>query len=238
MDRISPELEKLIMMTNMRQTSRRLVIVGAGGFGTEAAWVAEDMNAAGRETWQWHILGLLDDDPRKHGTKCYGYPILGSLATFETPIRDEPLWYFCAIANPDACEKVAGLCDARQWQPATLIHPSAVCAKDVDLAPGCYIGPNTVVSTNCRIGRHAIVNHRAALGHDAVVMDYANICPGAQINGHCVVGRGALVGSNSSLHQGSKVGDYASVGSNSMVIRPVAERTSVLGIPARVIRAA
>ena len=66
---------------------RDLFIVGAGGFGREAIWTAERINAAENEP-KWNIIGYADDDPKwKKGDNYEGYPILG---TVEDVSRDYP----------------------------------------------------------------------------------------------------------------------------------------------------
>ncbi|MCC7573091.1 MAG: transferase, partial [Candidatus Methanofastidiosum sp.] len=48
-----------------------LIIIGAGGFGREVAWLVNDINKQKRE---WELLGFLDDG--KRGRTVEGYPII------------------------------------------------------------------------------------------------------------------------------------------------------------------
>jgi len=220
---------------------KNLVIVGGGGFGAEAAWVAEDMNAdilaRGAAEPPWNILGYVDDDPAKIGQEFYGYCVLGLPEDVARDLGRDEVWYYCAIGDNRARERVTVRLSALGWRAATLIHPTAVRAKNVCVGEGTYVAPLSVLSPNCRIGRHAIINQRAAVGHDAILDDFCNICPGAQLNGSCRVGRLAVIGSNASIYQGRRIGDGATVGANSMVVRDVAPETSVIGIPAKKITA-
>ena len=66
---------------------RDLFIVGAGGFGREAIWTVERINALSQQP-QWNIIGYADDDPKwKKGDNFEGFPILGTL---EEASRDYP----------------------------------------------------------------------------------------------------------------------------------------------------
>ena len=66
---------------------RDLFIVGAGGFGREAIWTVERINALSQQP-QWNIIGYADDDPKwKKGDNFEGFPILG---TIEEASRDYP----------------------------------------------------------------------------------------------------------------------------------------------------
>src|SRR5690242_3198562 len=60
-----------------RPRTRKLLLVGTGGLGREAAEAVRAINAV-RPTW--NLLGFLDDDPSKRGTVVDGVPVLGSSA--------------------------------------------------------------------------------------------------------------------------------------------------------------
>src|SRR4051794_9153366 len=49
-------------------TSKKLIIVGAGGGGVEAAWIATEAG--------WKIIGFADDNPQLWETKVDGFPVL------------------------------------------------------------------------------------------------------------------------------------------------------------------
>ena len=67
------------------------MIVGAGGWGREAVWTLERINAR-EETW--NILGFADDDPEKASGSVEGYPLLDRGWTIlEVKVQDAmPLW--------------------------------------------------------------------------------------------------------------------------------------------------
>jgi sugar O-acyltransferase (sialic acid O-acetyltransferase NeuD family) len=211
----------------------KLVIAGGGGFGAEAAWVAEEMNAGGFSSALWNILGYIDDNPDKTGGEFYGYKVLGLPEEVGHRLGKEEIWYFCAIGDNRARERMAGRLSALGWRAATLIHPSVIQARNVSIGEGTYVGSLSILSPNCSIGKHVIVNQRVSIGHDAIINDFCNICPGAQINGFCSVGQKSLIGSNASIHQNRCVGNNATVGANSSVIQDVSPNTSVIGVPAR-----
>jgi sugar O-acyltransferase (sialic acid O-acetyltransferase NeuD family) len=212
---------------NMRQ----LVVVGAGGFGQEAIWVAESMNEGLSAASRWEILGYLDDNPESKGSEFYGYRVLGKPG--DGVRAGKETWYYCAVGKNPARERLAARLDELGWRAATLVHPSVIQAKYVEIGEGTYVGAGSILSPNAAIGRHVIINQRVSIGHDAVLEDFSQACPGAQINGACKVLRGALVGSNASIHQGRTVGAFAVVGANSQVVRNVDAQTSVCGVPAK-----
>jgi sugar O-acyltransferase (sialic acid O-acetyltransferase NeuD family) len=210
---------------------RPFVVVGAGGFGKEAIWVAECMNEQLDVAARWEILGYLDDNPDHEGREFYGYRVLGRPGASLRAGKET--WYYCAVGKNAVRERLAARLDELGWRAATLVHPSVIQAKRIEIGMGTYVGAGAILSPNARVGQHVIVNQHASIGHDAVLEDFTQVCPGAQINGACKVLRGALVGSNASIHQGRTVGAYAVVGANSQVVRNVDPKTSVCGVPAK-----
>jgi sugar O-acyltransferase (sialic acid O-acetyltransferase NeuD family) len=213
-----------------------LVIIGAGGFGAEAVWVAEDMNHAATQSHvapPWDILGYADSAAGKIGQVLYKHAVLGPPELVASQLREREIWYHVAIGNNQAREKMAQLVNSWGWKAATLIHPTVVIAGNVEIGEGTYVGCGSILCPNARIGRHVLVNVHATVGHDSTLGDFTNVCPGARLNGRCVVERLAFVGSNASLIPGVTIGCGATVGANSQVIMSVKPWVTVLGVPAR-----
>jgi hypothetical protein len=72
---------------------RSLLIAGGGGLGTEYVWIAEAMNAAGRESagWRpWQLLGYTDDAPEKRGQMVGGYLVHGDVEQAAAKFQGQP----------------------------------------------------------------------------------------------------------------------------------------------------
>ncbi|MHB1126553.1 MAG: acetyltransferase [Bacillota bacterium] len=208
---------------------KKIVVMGAGGLGTEAMWVLEDINSINEE---WAILGFVDDNPMVYNGEAYGYQILGTPEEMSSDNIIDEIWYYCAIGNNHTREMVTNRLASLGWRAATLIHPSVIIARHARIGQGVYIGACSVVCPNASIGDHVIVNTRVSIGHDAVLEDFSQVSPGAQINGFCKVGRGANIGSNASLYPGVSIGERAVVGGNSLCVRKVRSDATVIGVPA------
>jgi sugar O-acyltransferase (sialic acid O-acetyltransferase NeuD family) len=216
-----------------------LVIVGAGGLGTEAVWVAEEMNLgavrSGSPQPLWSVLGYVDADVAKRGQQIGPYIVHGTMEEAAAEFEGKETWFLCAVGDNSAREKMVRAAEAVGWKPATLIHPSVIISPDARIGSGSYIAPGSVVSPRVQVGSHVIVNTHVSVGHDSTLEDYAQICPGARVSGGCRVGKGAFLGSNASLTPGVVVGDDAVVGANSHAVRNVAKGITVVGCPARVV---
>lgn len=211
----------------------KLIIVGAGGLGAEALWVALEMNQMKMEN-PWEIVGLCDDDTNKHGELILGFKVLGKPEDILKK-HGKDIYFNCGIGNNQTRQEISTRLENYGWKAATLIHPSVVLAPESVIGAGSYIGAGTIVAPYAKIGRHVLINTCAGIGHHSVLGDFSQICPGARVNGDCRVGKLAFLGTNASLQPGVTIGEGATVASNSYALRSVTPFVTVIGVPAKVI---
>lgn len=184
--------------------ARDIIIVGAGGFGREAAWTIERLGGQGAE---WRIIGFADDDPALAGTSVEGYPVLGSV---EKASLDHPgAAMFVAIGDNATRERIYRRLRGHDFP--VIVDPSAEVAPTAEIRHGCFIGPRAVVSVGAELGKFVIVNARAGVGHDSKLGDFSQVCPGATLSGHTTVGEHAFLASNSCTVPGVVIGARAKV---------------------------
>lgn len=216
-----------------------LVVVGAGGLGTEFAWVAEEMNAAanrnGASCRPWQILGYADDAPDKRGQRLGRYLVHGTIKETAEKFAGEDVAFAVAVGDNYTRERLAHAAEAAGWCPATLVHPSVILADDARIGAGAYVAPGCVVCPRAQAGNYVIINTHVSVGHDSVLEDYSQLCPGVRISGGCRIGKQAFLGSNASLTPGVTVGCGAVVGANSHAVRTVPPGVTVVGCPARTV---
>jgi sugar O-acyltransferase (sialic acid O-acetyltransferase NeuD family) len=199
---------------------RDLFIVGAGGFGREAVWTIERINAALQQP-QWRVIGFADDDPNRSSGNFEGYSLLGSV---EKASKDHPgASVFVAVGDNEIRAKIYRQLRGHDF-PA-FIDPSAQVSPTTDFRHGTFIAPEAVVSVGTEIGKFVIINARAGVGHDSKVGDFANIAPGVSLSGHTEIGEFAFMGTNSCTAPGMKVGDRAVVACGTPVMKDVAADT-------------
>ena len=219
-------------MNNQSGNSKRsFVIIGAGGFGQEAAFVAERAIAAGAK---YELLGFCDDNTDLVGQSVYGHQVLGSLEQVHSKYGSD-LCFVCAIGQNTARRKVVARVMELGWQPISIVDPSVVMPKDFEIGVGCVVGMYTAFSTSTKVHNHVIVNKCCSIGHNAVIEDFGQLAPGARLNGYAYLHEGATVAANGIVNVAKKVGRYATVGSGSFAVRNVPDFTTVLGVPAKVI---
>jgi len=202
---------------------QRIVIVGAGGFGREVAWIVERINAV---CPTFELLGFCDDAEDKRDGFCGAYPLLGTIEAVAKKFG--ALGFVCAVGNNKSRQAVALRAVAAGHKPVTVIDPSAMIAPDVVIGAGSYVGIGSVVSIAARLGEGVLVNHQVTVGHDVVVDDFAQLCPGVRVSGGCAVGEGVLMGSNACTIPGVRIGAWATVGAGSVALRDVPEGGSLI----------
>lgn len=212
------------MATNHRLL--RVLIIGAGGHAQVVADIVKSMGRAGAALT---VAGFLDDDARLWGRRILGAPVLG-------PTDATPRCPFDALVVGIGSNPVRRTI-ALRWQErggafVTLVHPSAVVAKDVVLGPGTVLCAGAIVNTGSRIGSHAILNTACSVDHHNIIADFAHIAPGARLGGDVQVAEGTLVGIGAIVLPQRYVAAWACVGAGAVVTRSVESSQTVIGVPA------
>lgn len=195
----------------------RTIIIGAGGYGREVAWICR---RAGIE-----LLGFCDDAPDKQAGTFAECPLLGAIAAAAARL-DGPVGFHVAVGDNRARQQLAARARCAGWQAVAVVDPSAVCAPDVELGAGSLVGIGSVISCGTRLGGFVIVNHHVTVGHDCDIAEAAQLCPGVRVSGGCRVGEGALLGSNAATIPGVSIGAWATLGAGGVALRdlPAGER--------------
>lgn len=202
---------------------QRMVIIGAGGFGREVAWVIERINAVAPT---FEMLGFCDDATGKNEGFCGIYPLLGSIDKIKVQFGN--VGFFCAIGNNRVRQEVTVNARAQGHEPILLVDPAAVIAPDVKIGRGGFVGIGSVVSVGSVIGEGVIVNHQVCVGHDVTVGNFAQLCPGVCVSGGCEIGEGALLGTLAGTIPLKRVGAWATVGAGMTALVNVADETTMV----------
>lgn len=207
---------------------KRLIIVGAGGFGREVYAWAKDHPDCGK---LWGPTGFLDDNPSALDGFDYPVEVLGSIDSYQVGDYDV---FLCAIGAPEVKRNVVERMLAKGAAFISLIHPHAVLGENVSIEEGVIVCPGVVVTCDVSIGRFAVVNCLSSLGHDVRVGDWVTISGHCDVTGQCRIGDSSFLGSGARILPGKSVGSDALVGAGSVVLKSVGDGQRVFGNPARV----
>lgn len=208
--------------------TKKLVILGAGGFGREVVQYVNDINSQSK---QYDILGFVDDDPLKRGQTYDSVPVIGDLSSINT--REIEIYAVCAIAKPALKKEVVERAYDAGLKFINLVHPTVYLSGSVSFGEGIIISPYCVISVDTFVGSHAAINPQCGIGHDAHIGDFSTLYWNVNISGNVKLGNCVEVGSKAFIKQGLNIGDDAVIGALAAVIRNVEPNTTVAGVPAK-----
>ncbi len=209
-----------------------LIIIGAGGFGRETAWLVERCNAAKP---QWNLLGFLDDNKEIQEKRINGYDVLG---TIDDVLKYPDAYYVCAIASAAIRERIINR--TKDIHPkikyGVVIDPSVEMSNYVTIGEGSIICAHTIMTVNISIGNHVIIDLDCTVGHDAIIHSFATLYPSVNVSGNTNIGHGVELGTGMQIIQGKKVGAHSIIGAGAVVIEDIPAKCTAVGCPARPIK--
>lgn len=203
-----------------------LVIIGAGGHGKVAADCAESMQ-------DFQSIRFLDG---KKGLNAVNrWPVCGLPEYFEQ-FANPNTAFFVAIGHNATRQSWLEKLALQQANIATLIHPSAAIASDVNIAKGTLVLAQTAINIDTQIGLGCIVNTGATIDHDCVLGTCVHVAPGTHLAGNVQLGDRVFSGIGSAIVQGINVGEDCIIGAGATVIEHLPANVTAVGTPARAIK--
>ena len=205
-----------------------LVIIGAGGFGREIHTHLRLINEMA-ETPQWNFVGFIDEDTSRTHT-VEGYPILGNLAYY-LAMEKKP-WFFIAIADGAARERIAAQCKAAGGRAASVIYPDVTLGDNVEIGEGCYIGKRCSFMNEVKIGPFCVIQSKGIFGHDTTVGGYTSFMTDACVGGETHIGAHCYFGLRCTVINRVNITDRCTFGACACVVKDAAQPGTYVGVPA------
>lgn len=209
-----------------------LIIIGAGGFGREVAWLVERIN---EQSPAWNLLGFVDDDSSVQNTIVDDYPVLGNVGLLCSYASE--VCVVCSIAKPSIRNMIVDKCKKNlQLSFPTLIDPLVTVGKKNSVGKGCIICAGSIITIDAQVRDFSIINLSCTIGHDAVLGEYVTLYPTVNVSGHVTIGNHTEIGTGSQIIQGLSIGEHAVVGAGSVVVRDIPSHCTAVGVPAKPIK--
>lgn len=210
------------------QSSRHLVIYGAGGAGREFAF-ALSLGCF------WKVKGFIDDT-KPVGSIIDLLPILGHmdwLSMYEGNVA------MCIIGFPKVkrklVEQIKKNCPGVSFP--LVIDENSIVSNFVVWGEGCIVGqPYNHLTVDITIGDFVWINSYNGIGHGTSIGAYTTLYTGIQVGGDCVIGEDCVIGTGAIIKPGVKIGNNVVVGGGSMVVKDVPDNVVIVGNPAKVLR--
>lgn len=143
-------------------TMKKLIILGAGGYGQTIADVAEQL---GYET------AFLDDNSSLAKGAC------GEFMRF----MDADVLFYPAFGNNERRVEWFGKLAEAGCKAPTLIHPTAYVSAKAIIETGTVILPGAIVNTGCVVRQGCIINCGAIVDHGCALEEGVHVCLGAVV---------------------------------------------------------
>ncbi|MBL4578562.1 MAG: acetyltransferase [Flavobacteriales bacterium] len=202
-------------------SKRDLIIIGAGG---HAGVVVDTAQESG-----YNVLGIIDTDYKDQKEDILGVEILGGRDYLDNLDANSTL-IFVAIGNNHVRREEYLNLTKMGFSSPTLVHPSAMVSRHVEIAAGTLINSGVVINAGTCIGECCIINTGAVLDHEVNIGDYTHIAPGVKIGGRSGIGTGAFIGLGTSIIDFISIGDNAMIGAGSTIVKDVNADAKVVGI--------
>lgn len=209
-----------------------VIVIGAGG---HASVVADAVLAAGGT-----VIGFTDADHTRHGLLVCGLPVLGDDRVLSRHDRT-------TVRLANGLGTIGGPHDERRrivqeqlsddgWQFVTVRHPAAIVSRFATVADGAQLLALSVVQAGARIGTGVIINTSAVIEHDSSIGAWTHVAPGAVVCGGVQVGERSLIGAGAIIRQQVVIGSECLIAAGAVVVKCVASRGIVAGVPAQPLR--
>ena len=201
----------------------KLILIGAGG---HAKSVADSLDQQ-----KYKLCGFIDQN--KKGTHL-GLPVFG------TQLEDIPDYkaysYFVSIGDVGYRKMWFDKLMQEGLNIINIIDSSAMISSSVKMGVGNFVGKMAVLNTDVEIGNNNVINTKALVEHECKVGNHNHLSTNSVINGNVIVEDGVFLGSSSVCNGQLKIGHDAVIGSGSVIIEDVPAMTTVVGVPAKVIK--
>lgn len=224
-------MEEFMGVEDKGKQMKDIVIIGAGGFAREVAWLIEDINSKNN---LWNLIGYIDENLNNKGKLLNGYEVLGDFTDLK--VKDKEIYYICAVGNTLTRKELSIKSEIIGLKPAILIHPSAMISKHVEIGEGTIICCSNIITVNVQIGKHVIVNLDCTIGHDVIIEDFVTILPSVNVSGAVMLEEGCNIGTGAAIVQCIRIGKSSIIGAGATVVKDIPDNCTAVGVPAKVVK--
>jgi sugar O-acyltransferase (sialic acid O-acetyltransferase NeuD family) len=207
-------------------TEPRRILVAAGGHGRV---VLDALLAAGVR------VDAIVDPALSVGAQIMGVSVAGDDAWLDGRDPCDIELYNGAGAAPASMlrNQIHAHWLARGFRFASVVHPSAILARGVEVGAGAQIMAGAIVQTGCHIAENVVINTGASVDHDSTILAGTFVAPRVTLCGQVSIGAEVFIGAGAIVLPGVRIDSKAVIGAGAVVRRDVQGEARVAGNPAR-----
>jgi len=211
-------------------TARPLLLLGAGGLAKETLAAVRALPDV------WQPIGVLDDDPARHGDEVAGIPVLGGTDWLSDFPDAAVVPCVASPHRPFGRLRLAQRLDLPVGRWATVVHPAASIPPGTVIGAGSVILAGVVVTAPITIGPYLVAMPHVLLTHDNDIADGVTLAGRATLAGGVRVGQGAYLGQGALIREYVSIGAGSVIGMGAVVLADVPDGQTWVGSPARKLR--
>lgn len=211
---------------------KKIVIIGAGGFGRECKLIIDRINAQKK---QFELIGFYDDDLNLN-SDIHGIPNKGELQNLID--SNEKVGVILGVGVPHVkAAIIKRLKSNTNLDYPTIIDPSAIIGSDkVTIGKGNVICAGVIITCDIDIKDYVTLNLSCTVGHDTTINSYASFMPSVNISGEVIIEENVYVGTGAKIINQLTIGKQTIVGAGAVVSKSLPEKCTAVGIPAKPIK--
>ena len=121
-------------------------------------------------------------------------------------------------------------------EPINIISQYAIIDKTAELGVGLQIMSGCNVHKFTQINNYSILNTSCTVDHESSIGTGVHVMGSAALAGDITVENYVSVGTNATILPSLQIGEHAQIGAGSVVLKDVAEKSVMVGVPAVLLR--
>jgi len=205
---------------------KNIIVFGAGEFGT----LIQNVMSYNQD---FQIAAFGDDNLDKTKITTGDVPLFNQGDLFQFAKENEIKTAIMAIGDNRVRGVKYNLFKDAGFEMLSIVHPKALIDTEVVYGDNVIIEMGTAIHTHSTIGNNVFLGGDAMIGHHNIIGNHVLVGGNVSFGGAVIVEDYVSIGVGASIKPGVRLGKGCTVGVGAAVVKDVAPRTTVVGVPAK-----